>query len=53
MTGNWRQDRQAFWRGISSNMGVAPDDCGEEGAELQGKTLNLSVDLHSNPHLWP
>lgn len=27
--------------------------CGEEGAELEGKALDLPVDLHSSSHLWP
>ena len=37
------RDRQADWCGISSDAGVAPDCPGEEGAEPEGKALNLPV----------
>ena len=28
-----------------------PDHCGEEGAEPEGKALDLPLHLRSNPHL--
>lgn len=35
----------------AASAGIAPDHCGEDGAEPEGKTLDLAADLHSNPHL--
>lgn len=37
------------WCSTSSNAGVQPNRCGEEGVESEGK--DLPVDLRSNPHL--
>ncbi len=42
-------DRQADWWTVSSDEGVVPDCCGEEGAELEGKAFGFWVDLCSNP----
>jgi len=36
--------------GISNNVDVLPDHCGEETAELEVKALDLLVDFCSNPH---
>ena len=40
------------WCSVHS-MGAAPDQRGEQGAELEGEALNLPVFLRSNLHLWP
>lgn len=39
------RDGQADWCGVSSNAGVVPDRCVEEGAEPEGKAFNLPVCL--------
>lgn len=38
--------------GVSSDTGVVPDYCGEEGAELEDKAFDLIVDLCANPPSW-
>lgn len=39
------------WCATSSNAGIVPHRCLQEGAEPEGKTFHLPIDVHSNPHL--
>lgn len=40
-----------FMKSVWCMCCMVPDSCGEERAEPEGKSLNLAVDLCSNPHL--
>ena len=48
--GAW--DGQADRCGVSSDAGIVPDRCGEEGAEPEGQALHWPVRLRPDPHLW-
>lgn len=41
------------WSVLSHNASVVQEWCGEEGTLSEGKTLDLPVNLYSNPDLWP
>ena len=48
----WEMDRRFSAASAVMRALPVPDRCGDEGAESEGKDLDLPVHLHSNPHLW-
>lgn len=47
---SWGPVNERLENGISGNAGVVPDCCGEDRAELEGKSFYLSLNLCPNPH---
>lgn len=47
------EGKAANWVSVNTNAGIVLDCCGKVGAEPEGETLNLPVNLLFNPHLWP
>ena len=47
---SWGPVNERLENGSTGNAGVAPDCCGEDRAELEGKAFCLSPNICPSPH---